>query len=327
MSWIWVSITLFILFSGLMATVEAAILSVTRPEIDELQRTGKPGAHQLLVIKEKLARSLAVLVIITNLINVAGPIVVSQLAVQSLGPESLVPLTLLLAVGTIVFSEVIPKSLGAHYAPTTARLAAPAIRILGAFLYPLTASLAWLSNTLIRRPRAIGTEAQIRSMVRLGRKAGHIEANESHMIFRTFHLNDRSARDIMTPLAETIVIPASSTVGEAERIIRTCEFSRFPVVGDSTDDVQGVVLARDVLELLIENESSGSLSAITSPALEVAADSRADVLLIQFRTQHQHLAIVRETGRFVGIVTLEDVLEEIVGEIEDERDTMFKQGV
>ncbi|WP_298868871.1 hemolysin family protein [uncultured Gimesia sp.] len=320
MVWLLGSIVVFVALSGLMAAVDAAVLSVSQPEVDELILRGKHGARRLREVKQELTRSLAVVVILTNLINVLGPILVSQQAFGLYGPRALVPITIVLMLGTIVFSEVIPKALGSHYAPRLARWSAPVIRALGFAIYPLGVALAWLSDTLMRGQRRIGTETQIRALVRLGRKGGHIEPDEGHMIFRTFRLNDRTAQGIMTPLEKVVSIPASATVSEAADIIRTKEFSRYPIFGKSPDDVRGMLIARDVLRMLAGGEEEASITSILHSPFVVSADTRADKLLIEFRTRHQHLAVVQQMERTVGIVTLEDVLEEIVGEIEDEKD-------
>tara|TARA_R110002095_G_scaffold154388_1_gene134175 strand:- start:1097 stop:2074 length:978 start_codon:yes stop_codon:yes gene_type:complete len=324
MVWLLGSIIVFIGLSGLMAAVDAALLSVSHPEIDELIQRSKHGARRLREVKQELTRSLAVIVILTNLINVLGPILVSQQAFRLYGPGALFPITIVLMLGTIVFSEVIPKALGSHYAPLLARWSAPVIRNLGFAIYPLSAALAWLSNTLMRGQRSIGTETQIRALVKLGRKGGHIEPNEGHMIFRTFRLNDRRVQDIMTPLEKVISIPASATVSEAAEIIRTKDFSRYPMFGKSPDDVQGMLLARDVLRMLADGEGETPILSIRHAPFIVSTETGADQLLLEFRTRHQHLAVVQQKNQTVGIVTLEDVLEEIVGEIEDEKDILAR---
>lgn len=320
MAWLLCSILVFVALSGLMSAIEAAVLSVTQPEIDELMVHGRPGAQRLWELKRELPRSLAVIVILTNLINVLGPILVSLQAFRIYGPGALVPITIVLTFGTIVFSEVIPKSLGSHYAPRLARWSAPAIWIMSLATYPLGAGLAWLSGKVTRGRRPIGTETQIRALVKLGREAGHIEPEEGRMIYRSFLLNDRTAYDIMTPLIETVSIPATVTVGEAVDVVLAKEFSRFPVFGKSPDDVRGWVLARDLLTALTDGQAETPVSLVLRPPFVVDADAHADELLVRFRARREHLAVVQRAGRTVGIVTLEDVLEEIVGEIEDEKD-------
>lgn len=320
MVWLVVSVVVFIALSGMMAAVEAALLSVTHPEVDELISQRRAGARRLEHLKRELPRTLAVIVIATNLINVLGPILVSRRAFAEFGTAALVPITIVLTVGTIVFSEVIPKSLGSHYAPLLARRSAHIVHLMGLCIYPLAAGLARLSNSLTREPRRIGTEAQIRALVRLGSEAGHIEPHEGRMIFRSFRLNDRPAAAIMTPLPDVIALPVQASVGEAAELIREREFSRYPVFGESPHDVRGWLIARDVLQWQIDGKSADPIEPLLRPRFCVDENTLADELLVEFRTRHEHLAVVRREEETIGIVTLEDVLEEIVGEIEDERD-------
>ena len=133
----------FLALSGLMAAVDAAVLSVTHPEIEVMKKESKWGAHRLSRVKHDLARAVVVIVILSNTVNVLGPILVSVQAFNLYGREGLAVITVVLATGTIVFSEIVPKSLGAHYAPLIARLSAPAILTCQYLLYPLVAGFAW----------------------------------------------------------------------------------------------------------------------------------------------------------------------------------------
>jgi CBS domain containing-hemolysin-like protein len=260
-----------------------------------------------------------VIVILTNTINVLGPILVSRQAFDLYGAESIVAITAVLALGTIVFSEIVPKALGAHYAPLIARVSAPAILIGRYLLYPLVIGFAWLSKQFTKGTRHIGTEEQIRSLVRIGHLAGYIESDEGQLIHRAFVLNDKTAGEIMTPLNRVKALGAGFTIQQAVAEICRSEYSRYPVFGQSIDDIQGLVLSRDVLKATIDR-SSELLSSITRSAVIVDAQIKSDKLLTLFRDQHVHLAIVQDLGKTVGVVTLEDVLEELVGEIEDEKD-------
>ena len=189
----------FIALSGLMAAVEAAVLNISRAEVEELRLQGAWGADALKAIIDPITRTVAVLVIFTNTINILGPILAGRKAMQLYGDSGIAIITALLTLGTIVFSEIIPKSLGIHYAPFISRVAAPAIRLLTIVLYPLVVSLEWLSDLLKSGERRIGTEAQIRFLTTMGRRAGHIESDEGQLIRRAFLLNDRLARDRVCP--------------------------------------------------------------------------------------------------------------------------------
>ena len=268
----------------------------------------------------EIAQPLVVVVIFTNLINVLGPILVSRRAIDLYGDSAIPSITVILTLATIIFSEIIPKSLGSHYATQIAPRAAIPIRALIVMLYPVVVVLEWFSSLLKHGKRQLGTEIQIRSLVAVGRRAGLIEQDEGRMIRRAFILNDKTAADIMTPLSDVISFSGSTTVGRAATQVFRHAYSRYPVFGESVHDIKGLVMNRDILEALAGDKDDLAISAISKPSPIVPATLRSDALLARFRDQHIHLAVVRDRDRTIGIVTLEDVLEELVGEIEDEKD-------
>ncbi len=292
-------IAIFILLSGLMAAVDAAVLSVTRPEIEEMIHHHRPGAGRLREVKRHITRSVVVIVILTNTINVLGPILVSREALLSYGPESLYAITIILTLGTILFSEIIPKAIGTHYAPLLGRLSATPLQLAGRAMFPLVTGLAWLSQKFTRGTRPIGTERQVRALALMGRQAGHIESDEILMIYRAFRLNDSTDRNIMTPRDQVIGISGDSTIAAAAWQVQREGFSRYPLFRGSIDE---------------------TVSSITRRILKFDAAQQSDELLVVFRDEHIHLGVVTEAGKTLGVVTLEDVLEELVGEIEDEKD-------
>jgi len=310
----------FLFLSGVMAAVDAALLSITRPEVHELVLQGKRGARNLRSVREQRTRAMIVVVILTNTVNVLGPVLVSQQTVARLGVDALSVVTVVMTLGTIVASEIIPKAVGTRYATLVSRLSALPIRLLQWGLYPLVASLEWLSALFASGHRRIGTEDQIRSLTTIGREAGYIEHDEGHLIHRAFTLNDRTAEDIMTPMKNVVSVAAGSTIGQVLPVVRRAAYSRFPVVGDSPNDILGIVMMRDLLEAAIGDCGADSIRTLIRPTLTVAAGMRSDHLLLRFRDQNTHLAIVRKDGQTIGVVSLEDVLEELVGEIEDELD-------
>lgn len=313
----------FVLLSGLVAMVDAAVLSVSRAETEEVVAQGLWGALPLRRVKEHLTQSVVVIVIVTNTINVLGPILVGQTAVATYGAGAIFWVTVGLTLGTIVFSEIVPKSLGAHYAPHVGRVAAIPILALTYALYPLVLSLDAFSRLFKRGRRHVGTEEQIRALTTLGRRAGHIEPDEGALVHRAFVLNDRTAADIMTPRTEIAALQMDQTLREALDQVLGSEFSRYPVFGESANDFRGVVLARDLLEAVVRGDADRPLSSVVRAGLSVEADRRCDDLLLQFRIRRVHVAVVRRGEVTVGLVTLEDVLEELVGEIRDETDRAF----
>jgi putative hemolysin len=310
----------FILLSGLLALVDAAILSVSRAEIEELVGRGAWGSTALKAVNRRITRAVIVVVIFTNTVNILGPILIGERTVRLFGSTAIGIITALLALGTIVFSEVIPKSLGAHYAPVVSRIFAPFILGAAYVLFPIVWLLERLVNLFKEGKRAIGTEEQIRALARIGHRAGHIRESEGQIIQRAFLLNDKTAADIMTAKGSIVTVSADSTIrGAADQVFRHA-YSRYPVVGANADDVRGLVFSRDILTALSDGKDAEIITSIINEVPKVDAKMRADKLLLLLRDKRVHLAIVREGTKTVGLVTLEDVLEELVGEIEDEAD-------
>ncbi len=316
----------FIALSGFMAAVEAAVLNVSHIEVEEMRLRGAWGSDALKKITSHMTQALVVIVIFTNTINILGPIMTGRQAIQLYGDASIGIVVIVLTLGTIVFSEIIPKSIGSHYAPVLSRWSAPVIRVLILLMYPLVFALEWISKLFTKGERRIGTEVQIRTLASIGRRKGYIESDERQLVRRAFLLNDLSARDIMTPLKNVIAVNSTDTIRDASTRVFQHAFSRYPVFGTSSDDVVGLVLSRDILQAVAEGNEDECVTTVCRPSLTVPANLRSDELLLLFRDKHIHLAIVRDNQTTVGLVTLEDVLEELVGEIEDEKDVPARTG-
>ncbi|MCC9605833.1 hemolysin family protein [Blastopirellula sp. JC732] len=310
----------FIFLSGVAALVDAAVLSVSRSEVEEMVMKKLPGAVALQGVKNRITRAVVVVVIVTNTINILGPILAGNKAIELYGETVIGVVTAILTFGTIIFSEIIPKSLGTHYAPLISRISAPPILALIYVMYPIVLPLDWLSRQLQQGERPVGTEAQIRSLAALGRTAGHIDSDEVRLVHRAFLLNDKSAADIMTPLKDVAAVRQEATVREAAKQVLEHTHSRYPVFGNSVNDVIGMVISHDILGELTEGQDQAPIERLVRPALVINAEMHCDDLLKEFRAQRIHLAIVQQAKKTVGLVTLEDVLEELVGEIGDEKE-------
>lgn len=307
----------FLVLSGLMAAVDAAVLSVTHPEIEVLKQEGKWGARRLGRLKHEITRTVVVIVILTNTINVLGPILVSRKAFSLYGNEGIFAISAILAVGTIVFSEIVPKSVGAHYAPLVARVAAPGLLVCRYLLFPLVVVFSWLSEQFTKGVRHIGTEEQIRSLVQIGHRAGHIETDEGRMIHRVFVLNDMTAGEIMTPMDHVKALGSGCTLAQAAAQVCRSDYSRYPVFGRSPDQVKGVVLSREVLHAAQDRPSDG-LATVTRSVVVVDAEMKSDELIAVLRQRHAQVAVVQDSGKTVGLVTLNDVLQQLIDNLGDE---------
>ncbi len=310
-----------LILSGFFSGAEAALLSINEAEVESLDpKKGKIRLKILQRVMKRLNQSVIAIVIMNNIINIVGSIMVGQMVITLYGNAMLAVATTALTFGVIVFSEILPKSLGIHYAPRIAPWVAPFIWAITLFFYPIIILLEFCTNLFHRGERHVGTEAQIRALVKIGHQAGHIESDEGQLIHRAFILNDKTAADVMTPLKDIESISEDATVSEAYAKMSESVHSRYPVLGNSIHAMQGIVMKQDILEALTEGKNEASIRDLIREGLVVNADQHSDELLILFRDRHTHLAMVQEDGKTVGLITLEDVLEELVGEIKDETD-------
>jgi len=309
-----------LVLSGLFSGAEASLISLSKPEIEGFVQEKRWGANILARVHKKLERAVNTIVVLNNIVNIAGSILVGSMTIRLFGDAILAVVTTSLTFGVIIFSEILPKSLGMHYSHRLAIPVAIVVYYLMMPLFPLIWLLEQFTQIFKKGERKIGTEQQIRSLVNLGRRSGHIENDEGQLVHRAFILNDKTAHDIMTPLKDVISVTRGETIDEAAKKVFRENHSRFPVFGNSIHDVEGVVMGYDILQAVTEGNKNDHIGTIVQPGLIVSEDRQCDELLVLFRDKRQHQAVVQENGKTVGIVTLEDVLEELVGEIEDELD-------
>jgi CBS domain containing-hemolysin-like protein len=317
---LFIVIAVILLMSGFFSGSEAALVSITDPEVHNMVDKNMVGSSVLSRVHKNLNRSVITIVVWNNVINIVGSIWVGQLVIKLYGDAILAVITTALTFGIILFSEIIPKAIGIHYAERVALLTAPLILTLTIVMLPVIMGLEYITNLFKKGERKVGTEAQIRSLVTIGRTLGHIESDEGQLIHRAFILNDKKADDIMTPLKDIIALSIEDTIGEAWQKIDHEPHSRYPVFGISMHEVKGMIIKQDVLQSLYEKNGGDDIESIIRDVLTVKSDMRSDELIALFREKNIHQAVVQENDHTVGLVTLEDVLEELVGEIEDETD-------
>jgi len=211
-----------------------------------------------------------------------------------------------------------------HYRKTFAVPCAYFVRCFYYLLFPLIFLLEKFTNKLKsgEAPK-VGTEDEIRNLVNIGRREGHIESDEGQIIHRAFILNDKTAEQVMTPLKDIEGLEADTTFRQAADEVEGLAYSRYPVFGESIHDIIGTLLARDLLTNLVDEDIENDHDPITNimrAPLVVTHNTPCDELLPIFRKEETHMAVVQQDGDTIGIVTLEDVLEELVGEIQDETD-------
>jgi CBS domain containing-hemolysin-like protein len=292
--------------------------------VRQLEHEHAPGAGRLLSLKQNMSRPIAAIVVLNNVANIVGSMLVGAVAADVLGETWLGLFSALLTAAIIVLAEIVPKTLGTRYAEPVGLVLAGPLLLLARLMTPLLWLLEHLTAALSGPDDGASVdEHQITFLTRQGRSDGTIDADESEMIQRVFLLDDHTARDIMTPRTRMTWVRSGQPLANLHEQLPTLQHSRIVVVGETLDEIVGVVLLRDALVGLLEDPTTlldGSFAGLVQPQF-VPVDIRADRLLDFFLESRQHLALVRdEFGQVQGIVTLEDVLEILTGEIVDETD-------
>lgn len=316
---------LVIFISALCSGTEAALFSVPIMKVRQMADEAEKGSIKaLLAIQEKLNRPIAMIVIVNNIANIGGSAIVGMLAAELYGSYWAGVLSGGLTFAVIIFAELIPKTLGEKHCLGVSLFMARPVLLLTKIMTPFI----WLVELFIRPfvgkdVQTLSTdEREIRFMAQLGEEEGVIEADELEMLQGVFQLNDRTARDLMTPRVALTVIAGDAVIQEVQDEIIDSQHSRIVVIGESRDEVHGVVLKTSLLTAIVRGQGSDKVHQHGYLPVEVNHDAKADDILPIFQKSRQHLAIVRdEFGGVDGVVTLEDIIEELTGEIVDETDT------
>lgn len=308
--------------SGFCSATETSLLSVSLIKVQQLAQSKKPAAVALLAIRKKINRPIATVVIINNIFNIVGSILIGSLATSVLGDALLGIFSAVLTFLIIIFAEIIPKTLGERYAENIALSVALPVRGLTFLFIPIIIALEKVTAPFTRGKRPLTTnEAEILFLTRLGYQEGAIEDDEAEMIQRVFRLNDRKAANLMTPRIATTYLRADSTLNEVKEEIINSQHSRIIIIEDSMDKVVGLALKHELLAGMIDGDGEIKVADFTRDVRFVPETIRADRLLKEFQKTRQHLVVVLdEYGGMSGVVTLEDVLEVLTGEIVDETD-------
>ena len=319
-----IAIGIVLLSSAICSGSEAALFSVRLVKVRRLAQSKRPNALALLSIREQMNRPIATIVILNNIANIVGTIVVGYLATAVLGSQWLGLVSGLLTFLVILFSEIIPKTLGERYSDQIALVIARPVAGLTRMLTPLVWCIEKITNPLTAGGNSFTTdEAEIKLLAKMGQEAGTIEDDEFEMIRKIFDLNDMTAADLMTPRVVMTYLKSDLTLAEAKEDILISPHSRIIVIGETPDEVTGVALKTELLAGIIEGELDQSISNFAYKVHFVLGRKRANQLLSIFQQTRQHLAVVvDEYGGVSGVVTLEDVLEVLTGPLVDETDTV-----
>lgn len=311
--------------SGVFSGSETALVSLSMARVEALVQEQRTGAAALYELKKDPSRMLTTILIGNNLVNIGASAMATVIATREFGHAGPGIAVGLLTFFILVFGEITPKSLATRYPERLSLLAA--IPLLG-FLrltYPLVwlfgRFTGWVHRSIGGKGEPMVTESELIGMLDHGVAEGEIEDGERQIIERVFAFNDLKVRDVMTPKGELFSLDAELTVAQALPLVIAKPYSRIPIYSENPDNLIKVVYLRDLLSAVCEDQNQSRLKEIAHQPLFVSQYQSLDELFETFRRRNRHFSIVvDEYGDVRGISTLEDLLEEIVGEIYDESD-------
>lgn len=317
-------------FGGLFAAIDAAISTVSIARVEEMVRDERPGAVRLAKVINERPRYINLVVLLRIACEITATALLVDYLYEHLGLDwGLIAAAAIMVVTSFVLIGVGPRTIGRQNAYTIALGAAVPLQAISVLLTPISRLLVLIGNAVTPgrgfRNGPFASEIELREVVDLAQQRGVVADDERRMIQSVFELGDTPAREVMVPRTEMVWIEDDKTAGQATSLAVRSGHSRIPVIGENVDDVVGVVYLKDLVERTYYSNNGGrdtKVSAVMRSAVFVPDSKPLDALLREMQRDRNHMALlVDEYGAIAGLVTIEDVLEEIVGEIADEYDT------
>lgn len=313
-----------ILLSAFFSSTEVALISITRAKVRTLVNENRSGSAALATLKESPEHLLITILIGNNIVNVAAAALATAVALQMFGDIGVGIATGFVVIVLLLFGEITPKIYAARATDSFALAVAPVILLLSKLFTPFIWLVERVSPKLgigkdIAEPAV--TEDEIKEWIDVGKEDGTIEQDEQDMLYSVLEFGDTIAREIMTPRVNVIVMEDVISFEEAIRIFNDTGFSRIPVYHDQIDNITGILNVKDVFSAMVSHRKDSTIREIMYDPMFVPETKKIDDLLKELRVHRVQMAIViDEYSSFVGIITVEDILEELVGDILDEFD-------
>jgi len=332
-SWTYIALLVLLGISALLSAAETALLAANRGRLQQLDEAGDRRARTVRRLLEEPGRLLTTLLAGDNIVNVAATVLATSVIIAVFGwprgvPYAIVGIVLMI----LIFGEIVPKTIAAKYADRLALIFARPLAALSTILSPVVRVLSALGS-IVMRPfggrvnltSPLVTEEEIRELVKVGEEEGVIEQAEREMIHSIFEFGDTVVREVMVPRIDMACVADTETVAGALRLIRAEQHSRLPVYHGAIDQIVGIVHVKDLLTAMLDGRSEAPVKEVARPAYFIPESQPLARLLREFRRRKTEMAIVvDEYGGTAGLVTTEDLLEEIVGPILDEYDVEEK---
>lgn len=327
-----VLLIILLILSGTFSSSETSIMGMSIAKIKQMEEVDKKGAKTLKRLKKKLNSILVTILIGNNLVNIAATALLTELTVKYFkGANAAFITTVVMTLLILVFGEITPKTYAAQNPEKVAVKIGGFLELLDILFKPISIILNLVTNVIIKivggdveNKSTFVTEEEIRSLVDVGEEEGIVNRQEREMIDGVFDMDDIYASDIMIPRMDIVAVEEGGSLEKVLEVVRNCGHSRIPVYKKNIDDIVGVIYAKDLLSINFKNLDeikAVDISSLMRPAYYVPENKKINELLKELKQKKIHMAIILdEYGGTEGLITIEDIIEEIVGDIFDEYD-------
>ena len=323
-----IAIVILLSFSAFFSGSETALMSISRIRLKHLAKT-KPRRTKIIEgMLHRPERLIGTILLGNNLVNVAMSAIATAIAIALWGDKGIAYVTGILTLIILIFAEITPKVYAKYFNERVSLLTAPVMRAMMVVFNPIVIAVTFVANKLLlllgidvsKIKRPVLTEEEVKTCIQIGWDDGSITSSEKKMLSRIFTLNDKNIEEVMVPKAKMTTLDIDWPNEKIMETILQSGYSRFPVSKGKAMEIVGAIYAKDILRYY-NSKKSFSLGKIMRPPLFVEGGKKIDLQLRSFQAKKIHQAVVLDKdGQITGLITLEDILEELVGSIEDEYD-------
>jgi len=313
-------------FSAFFSGIEVALVSIRKSRVEQLVKQKVRGAKALQKLKSDPGRMMASVLLGNNLVNITAAAVATQMALELFGDQGVSIVIGILTFVILVFGEITPKTYCNANAVKIALRFSPVLLAFSYAFYPVIRMLEWITRGMIKltgssyHPPGL-TIDEIKGIVDQGLQDKAIEKHEHRLVHGALKFDDTVIRAVMMPRTKMFMLPSKMLLGEALPLINQSGHSRIPIYGKNRDEIVGIIHVRDILKQLEKDQKMIPLDEVSREPIFASQEKMVSSLLTEMKGRQMHMAIViDEFGGVEGLVTLEDIIEEIVGEIRDETD-------
>lgn len=321
-------LVIFVFLAAFFSGSESALMSVNKVKIRHAAQEGNERAKSVDHLLRNISKLLTTVLVGNTVVNIAGSALATTVALKIMGPHGPFYATIIMTLAILIFGEIAPKTYATQNSERVSYMCAPYLRFLTTTLSPLIKVLVKITHVIVKilgsdpqKTQPFITEDEIIRFVNVGEEEGVIEEEEKEMINSIFEFDDTVVREIMQPRIDIIAVDEEDPLPDVVEVIIENGHSRIPVYKETIDNIIGILYAKDLLKFIKEGFNNITIHDLLRRAYYVPESKKVNQLLSELRHEKVHMAVVLdEYGGTAGIVTIEDLIEEIIGDIQDEYD-------